>query len=132
MTPTKLYRYHNRGNDVILEGYPVLRATLKGVWIQRPYDKDRWVSHTGRIRYAHETKELAWASFLRRKKNHLAHLRRTVGQIENIISASSSKGNRIPEKGDSYGNVRLLASPFEPDSSGYFYDYDDPEMFSFS
>ena len=137
MSVPKLYRYHNTGNSVFLESYPVLRTTPKGVWITF-FGKEKWVSLETKKRFAYETKELAWRSFLLRKNRQVSHLKRKLAEITSILSESQALNNRIPENGDTYDGVSsVFRSTVFPDlsatvfsSEGHFYDYDDPPSFN--
>ena len=59
--------------ELVCQEYPVLRPTPRGVWLRVPYRKPRWVSTTGRIRFAYPTKELALDSFHIRKLKQIGH-----------------------------------------------------------
>lgn len=71
-----LYRYTDHrvgdGEDwasrptIFLEEHQVQNETPKGYWISF-----RWVSKTSKKRFAHPTKDEAWASFQARKKRQI-------------------------------------------------------------
>jgi len=90
LEPSKqLYRYTNHlvGDgtfswvSIYLSTFLVVRETPKGYWLT-----DRWVSKTSTKRYAHDTKEKAWASFQARKKRQIKILQT---QLKHAIEAAS-------------------------------------------
>jgi len=58
------------------EQFHIVKETPAGFWI-RYKGKKKFVLARGRKRFAYETKELAWNSFLRRKQKWVEHTRRT-------------------------------------------------------
>ena len=77
-----LYRYdtgyaNTRLMHLSCNELQVFKETPKGWWIKTWVGSklvNKWVSKTGRKRYAYETKELALSSFIERKKCMIAHL----------------------------------------------------------
>lgn len=67
------------GVRIELRVLPVHRVTRCGVWASHGYgSKERWISLTGRKRYAYPDKELAMASFKIRNARYIMHLERNL------------------------------------------------------
>lgn len=85
-TPTKLYRFENRCDFVLLETYAVVRATPCGVWVKLPYeDKLKFVPNADGKRFAWPTEDEARTSFFRRKARQLKILRAQITNIEAAV-----------------------------------------------
>ena len=104
----KFYRYedtlYSYGDDeygfysrlkVELREYPVIKHTLKGVWLDLGFGMKRFVLIKARKRWALPTIEEAKISFLARKK---AQLRILMGQIEHCEEAIEIMKNRKDER----------------------------------
>jgi len=61
-----------------VDSYLILRETPCGYWIEISWLKDKWVSKTGRKRYAYPTKAEALDSFIIRKERQIQI---TTGQL---------------------------------------------------
>jgi hypothetical protein len=84
----KLYRYdddHLGAHQIILSEFNVRRHTPKGVWISSGWFGEKWVSLSGRKRYAYPTKEAAMDSFKIRKNKQLGHLERQLQRVKVTI-----------------------------------------------
>lgn len=92
---TVLYRYVDCQDVVLLERYPIVRRTPKGVWIELAPRYDylnikpelKFVLNDSRKRWAHETLEGAKESFLARKRVQLDILRNRITDIEACVVA---------------------------------------------
>jgi hypothetical protein len=91
--PTKLYRieyyYNEDGIYLYLQIYYVVAYTPAGYWIGTTYKafpehntKERWISATGKKRFAYPTKREAIISFVARKRKHLIHAQRRFHNVE--------------------------------------------------
>lgn len=57
--------------QVFLDVYNVIKETPKGVWIDRPYDKKKFINLSHRKKWACPTIEQAKESFVKRKEAHI-------------------------------------------------------------
>jgi len=94
-----MYRYEMDpyGPPLFME-FRVLRETPCGFWIALDTwgDQEKWVSKTGRKRYAYPTEELAKESFIARQMAAHAHFTRKAGvalEYLNSIGYSLKKFN---------------------------------------
>lgn len=83
------YRYQGGlGEDtpvyIHLEKFKVTKLTTKGVWIDF-YGQSKFILNEARKRYAYPTKELAWESYLARKKKHKAILESQLRSVEYLL-----------------------------------------------
>ena len=101
----KFYRYYNHrySSGVFCQEFILDKETPKGYWIVQPYDliqsygaERKWVSKTGKKRYAYPTKLEAMISFKARKKKQIKLLESqleatsiALTQIENLLSKES-------------------------------------------
>lgn len=84
--PTKLYRFEDHCDVVLLETYNVVRATSRGAWIKLPYvDKLKFVLNADGKRFAWPTEDEARTSFFRRKARQLKILRAQIANIEAAV-----------------------------------------------
>lgn len=58
-----------------LREFVTQKETPGGYWIDIIYGKPRWVSRTGRKRYAYPTKEEAMVNYVKRTEKHVSMLR---------------------------------------------------------
>lgn len=70
--------------------YPVIKQTREGKWID-VYGKRRWVSDSGKKRFAHPTEEQANVSFLHRQRRRLEILGAHVAQVRAALTMSPSE-----------------------------------------
>jgi len=72
--------------SIHISTFEVVKHTPKGVWIEIPWAKKRkFILNRSRKKYASPTKELAWESFLARKKKQLSILSYQKRHIQDII-----------------------------------------------
>lgn len=83
----KLYRYE--GYDTYsLENpyeYKIVKETRCGWWVTCfcfPTVKPRWVSKSGKKRYAYPTKEEALTNYIARKRSQIQHCKNNIAQAE--------------------------------------------------
>lgn len=103
-----LYRYdtanYSTGITVSLHRYRIVKRTPKGFWIS-DYSfsfpqKDRWVSATGKKRYAYPTQDEALESFMYRK---LRYMRILEGRLRNAkISFEAGAALLSQDEGDKF------------------------------
>lgn len=105
----ELYRYEAKaeyggwegerldGVRIVLRTLPVRRATPCGVWVWDKYKhKERWVSLTGRKRYAYPDKELAMDSFKIRNRWRIGYLKRDLQHAEMAKAALETEELYMP------------------------------------
>ena len=88
-----LYRYETSGSGtsrvaLFREEYVPVKETPKGWWIDYWGDKGqarKWVSKTGKKRFAYPTKELALESFVARKQHMIAKLEYTLEMTKTAL-----------------------------------------------
>ena len=80
----------------------VERLTPKGAHVAFSWNNTRWISFTGRKRYAYPTKEEAWESFQIRKLRQIEHLER---QLRRARAARA-----LPQP-DELSPVQILVRP---------------------
>lgn len=99
----KFYRYNDPGGvegvTLWLEELSVVSITPAGYWLTYgwPNNKDKFVLHDARKRYAYPTKELALKSYIIRKNWQLRHLANTKAKAERglFIAKEMKKGREI-------------------------------------
>lgn len=88
MTQEYWYRYeesrYESGHKVWLRGYPVLRATPKGVWLAIGFGERKFVLLDARKRWACPTEGEARESFIARKRRQIRIL---AGQLDRARQA---------------------------------------------
>lgn len=66
---------------------------------------------------------------MRRKTKQVEHLRRKLGNILGVLRTVRDRGNRLPEKNDTFTSDYAASSINRLDHDlGYFHDWDDPEF----
>ena len=99
---SELYRYQNHsthnGQKVYLYSYRILRETPKGYWVDLGYD-EKWVPSEGKKRWAYPTKELAWESFVARKRRHASILRAQLKDVDAILDEIKTV-DEAPDSGE--------------------------------
>lgn len=98
---TKLYRYE-RGyevdSDYIHDGsirldiHNIMRYTEKGYWIRKGHEllgKERWVSRTGKKRYAYPTTDEALVNFVTRTEMALRYNQDAVIRSKGFLKVSN-------------------------------------------
>ena len=78
------YRYHNYGTSVACYQYPVIKETLKGVWLD-VYGVKKFVLTDARKRWACPTQEEALFGFIKRKEKQALILRGQLEAVEAIL-----------------------------------------------
>lgn len=73
--------------ELTLRGFPIVRRTEKGFWIDMGAGSLRFVRNTGRKRYAVLTPEEARANFAARKKGQLYFLRAQIEDVNKQLAA---------------------------------------------
>lgn len=68
--------------------YSVLRRTTKGVWLQRPFAKPRFVLHTATKRFANPTRYGALVSLRARQTRKISIYRARIVEAEEAIRLS--------------------------------------------
>lgn len=103
--PVWYYRYVDhrmidRGPFIVLERYPVIRETPKGVWLALGFGDRRFVLRTARKRWACPTEDEALESFKARKRRQCRILR---AQLKHAATALAQVENdRVEEGGISW------------------------------
>ena len=80
-----------------VDDYVVIRETPQGKWIS-PFDgasTKRWVSNTGKKRFAHETPDGARQAFIRRRTRQIGILE---AQLERAKAELLAAYNEIPNR----------------------------------
>lgn len=74
-----LYRYEGYSEYFLANPYKIkiMKETPKGYWVHEEPHR-RWVSKTGRKRYAYPTKELALENYIARKLSQIKHHERGI------------------------------------------------------
>ncbi len=103
-----LFRYVRNGDsqwgtNIRCQMLPILSLTQKGYWIsdsEYPYNgvPKRWVSNSGRKRYAYPTEAEALFAFKARTQRAIIILKSNLQQAQNYLSAIEKKENEINEK----------------------------------
>lgn len=105
----KLYRYtlyrHSDGVGAYLEEFNINRETPKGYWItdRTVFTAARWISKTGRKRYAYPTIEEAAISFRKRRERYVNILK------AQLTEAMASLDIQLPDSG--FGQIVHLVKP---------------------
>jgi hypothetical protein len=87
-----------------LRKYVVVRETLKGVWIDKPFFGEKFILNSARKRFAYPTKEEAWESFKRRKRRQMAIV------MQQLVCAKVALEQEAPHlKGEA--SVRAYLNP---------------------
>lgn len=95
--PKILYRYEryydymyevSRQDKVKLVMYNILRYTLSGVWIKPKYKNEKWVSLTGKKRFAYPTKKEALDNFIKRTAKAITRQRIALDASKNFLTIS--------------------------------------------
>ena len=73
--------------------YKIQKHTDKGFWIDLYWNKKRWVSNSGRKRFAYPTKELALESFIKRTTKALTYSKANVKKAEGFLKAAKKLSN---------------------------------------
>jgi len=76
--------YQKTGIEIHLEVYKVLRFTPKGFIIERFGEKDKFINHSWRKKFAHLSLQQAMESFVARKKSQV---RKLSAQLETANAA---------------------------------------------
>ena len=73
-----LYRFEQehdeRGIEIVLKRYKIVRHTKCGVWIYRDFAGDKFVNLNARKQYASKTQNQALEQFIHRKRRHISIL----------------------------------------------------------
>ncbi len=73
-----------------LRQYTVIKETECGWWFMIPYSsKKKWVSKSGRKRFAYPTRELALNSYIIRKRRQIAHGEWTVKKAKRFLDVAT-------------------------------------------
>lgn len=78
------YTRFTDGVRVGMESFMVVKETKCGYWIEA-WGGAKWVSRSGRKRYAHPTKEEAIESFRARKNRHILILKLKIEEIQRAL-----------------------------------------------
>lgn len=89
MSKDKMYRYSDTGAVLRMDTFEVIRTTPRGKVINM-YGKDRFVLNDSRKRFAHETKELALASFIARKHRQISILSHQLDIAKKALNLTST------------------------------------------
>lgn len=84
------------------------RLTPKGAHASFPWRKTRWISATGRKRYAYPTREQAWASFQARKRIQASRLRWQLQRAEAALLLYQPGAPGSPTQGQSRSGLAFL------------------------
>jgi len=102
------YGYYSR-IEAYLYRYKILKETPKGCWIERAFDKPRFVLNEGRKKFACRTPELALESFKARKAAQVRILNaRIAAALQGVAEAERDYARRKKTPND-YWSVNGLA-----------------------
>ncbi len=82
-----------RNVSVYLTKFVVTKHTLKGVWLEYGFEKDKFVLKNSRKRFACPTVEEAKISFLARKQSQLCILEAQVAGVRMILTRANTLMN---------------------------------------
>jgi len=87
----KLYRFESdHENKPLLHEFKIIKRTPKGYWISIFLDTKKWVSETGRKRYAYPIYEEAYLSYLYRKMRYVENCKFRLKDAETQYSYAKS------------------------------------------
>jgi hypothetical protein len=101
---------HNWKVSIYLREYPVLRVTRTGGWIKRGWNTERFVSATGRKRFAYPTEKEAWTSFLVRKRRRVEYLASQLDYARAVLSQAQAETEARNAKLRAMAEAQALAS----------------------
>lgn len=103
------YTRYTDGPRVFIESFMVVKETPCGYWIElHEGDGSRWVSATGKKRYAYPTVEEALAGWRARKHRQIAILRAKIAEINRALAFNPKDAHHyevrssfvFPDRGD--------------------------------
>jgi hypothetical protein len=75
---------------IVIEEYPVVRRTDQGAWIRKDHATDSFVLLTARKKFACNTKQEAYNSFLARKKRQIGILTGRLRRAKEALAMAES------------------------------------------
>lgn len=88
------YRYSDieyaDGRKIRIEAVPILKRTVKGVWIGYSEDTKRWVGNDWKKQWACPDVESAQRSYLARKRRQVAILRARLAEAETFLNMAKA------------------------------------------
>lgn len=83
--------------ELHVDEYPVLKETPKGVWLSLGLGDSRFVRHSARKQFASPTKELAFESFVARKRRQVSILSARLNGAEQALKLGLREMTRTAE-----------------------------------
>lgn len=93
-----IIRYNTPSIRVHLSTYNVIKKTLKGKWISLGYGDKKFVLDKARKRFAHETKEAALISFIRRKETQIKIVERQLERAKIAFNIGANMLKKMKEE----------------------------------
>lgn len=91
VTDQGVYHGHfGSSGKIIYKEFTVIRKTLKGVWV-KDWKKERWVSNSGKKRFAYPTKAEALFAYTKRKEREILILNSRLNYVKRCLKTAKIK-----------------------------------------